>query len=589
MNFYNVIPSLDDKTLNIVVVIAASFLLLVLALVIVFIVNSSRIHRGDNEISDLKTTTRVFIVDVKNDRVKYFDRVRLHVVRTCSLVQFYNHFAAKDRLALIEWIGDVLNQKTKTKPYLELNVVDHAKQRLTYSILQLHKVDFDNQILHLESFLLRIKNNFEPRRKTYIRFSTNDSFSKTILASHPNKGVTICLDLFYKNPDQRSNQVPHLVFAQVRNHMMNYVLPSRPVLVYNDHQIILSDLKISNRSQVVRFLTELRINISRLLMISSNFDDIDFIFAVVTNRSFPRNPEKLLTIASTTAELLRDSGQKICYYTPELALELNTDNDLYRTEVERIIHDNRISFKYRPVYNTNSKRVIGYEAIILPDDSTMFESLTALKNYAIKTGDDRELFSSITRKAISRFIQEKDGVSLRIFYPISYKERMYVVRTLSYIQKIKETHVVIVLEEREILNLVSRDVNDVLETIHNFKIKGYDVALMFSNYDLPFSRDFYSAFDYFVIDCSDSLTIKTSNEKLSNFYAFAEKLIHLHKTIIASNIANWDNVELMIRLGLPILSSDAISEPSEMILPIPQKSLKKIQKILENQGVRYGK
>ena len=166
---------------------------------------------------------------------------------------------------------------------------------------------------------------------------------------------------------------------------------------------------------------------------------------------------------------------------------------------------------------------------------------------------------------------------------------MYVVRTLSYIQKIKETHVVIVLEEREILNLVSRDVNDVLETIHNFKIKGYDVALMFSNYDLPFSRDFYSAFDYFVIDSSDSLTIKTSNEKLSNFYAFAEKLIHLHKTIIASNIANWDNVELMIRLGLPILSSDAISEPSEMILPIPQKSLKKIQKILENQGVRYGK
>ena len=141
----------------------------------------------------------------------------------------------------------------------------------------------------------------------------------------------------------------------------------------------------------------------------------------------------------------------------------------------------------------------------------------------------------------------------------------------------------------EILNLVSRDVNDVLETIRTFKIKGYDVALNFTNYDLPFSRDFYSAFDYFVLDSHESLTIKTSNEKLSNFYAFAEKLVHLRKTIIASDIANWDNVELMIRLGLTIVSSNAISEPSEMILPIPQKSVKKIQKILENQGVRYGK
>ena len=579
----------NNPTLWIVLSISVIALTLILFAILFFSLETRKINRIQHEINDLKTTTRVFILDVKNDTVKYFDRARLHIVRTCSLVQFYNNFAARDRYRLIEWIGDLLNTKTKTNPYLELSVIDRKHKRLTYSILQLHKLDAQKQVIHLESFLLRIKNTFEPRKKMYIHFSTSESFNKSIFMSHPKKGVTICLDLFYKNPDQRMNEIPHLVYAQVRNHILNYVLPSRPILILNQHQIIIGDLRLTNRGQIMRFLTELRISISRLLMISSNFDEIDFNFAAVPNKYFPRNAEKLITIASTTAEMSRDQEQKIVFYTPELSLELTADDNIYRSEVERIIHDNRISFKYRPVYNTSSKRILGYEAIIEPDDSTMFESLNALKSYAVRTEDDKELFSSITRKAISRFIQEKDGVSLRIFYPVSYKERMYVVRTLSYIQKIKETHVVIVFDEQEILNMVSHDVNDVLEIIHSFKIKGYDVALTFTNYDLPFSRDFYAAFDYYIIDSSESLTAKTSAKKLSNFYAFAEKLVHQRKTIIASNVPNWDNVELMIRLGLPIMSSNAISEPSEMILPIPQKSEKKIKRIIENQGVRYGK
>ncbi len=578
-----------NEKLTLVFISLGVFFLLFVVVTLIFVVSIIRNHRTQTEIDDLKTTTRVFIIDLKNDSVKFFDRSRLHVVRTCSLLQFYNNFASRDRVALISWIGDLINAKTKTNPYLELSVIDNSRKRLTYSILQVHKIDFDKKLLHIESFLLRIKNNFEPRKKAYIHFSTNDNFIKIIQASHPKRGVTICLDLFYKNTERRSEPVSHIVYAQVRNHILNYVLPTRPILPLNNHQIIISDLKMISQTQVTRFLTELRLNISRLLMLSSNFDEIDFVFSVVFNKYFPRNPEKLITISTTTAEISRDTDQKISFYTPELALELDTDKDVYRSEVERIIHDNRISFKYRPVYNCYSRRIIGYETFIAPDDSTMFESLSALKNYAIKTDDDRELFSTITRKAIARFIQEKDGVSLRIFYPISYKERAYVIRTLSYIQKIKETHVVIVFDEQEILNLVSRDVGELLEYVHTFKTKGYEVGINFTNYDLPFSEELYRSFDYYIVDNSVSLTDKTSNNKLSNFYAFAEKLFHYQKTIIASNLINWDNVELMLKLGLPIVSSSAISEPSEMIQPIPQKSLKRIKKIVESQGVRYGK
>ena len=581
--------AVDDQTKMIIIIsIIVVSLLLLLGISLVFVISSLRTQKYQKEIDDLKTTTRVFIIDIKNDTVKYFDRSKLHVVRTSSLIKFYNNFASRDRVALIEWIGDLLNQKTKTNPYLELSIIDSARKRLTYSILQVHKIDHQKQLIHIESFLLRIKNNFETRKKPYIRFLNESAFYKTIKTSSM-RGSTICLDLFYKSSERRNEDIPHIVFAQVRNHVLNYVLPTRPIYPLNEHQIIISDLKYSNHSRITRFITELKINISRILMLSGNVDDIDFVFSVVPHRFFPQNPEKLITIATTTAELTRDTSNKICWYSPELALELDADKDVYRSEVERIIHDNRITFKYRPVYNCYSHRVIGYESFIEPDDSTMFESLEALKNYAIRTDDDRELFSNITRKAITRFIQEKDGVSLRIFYPISYKERAYVIRTLSYIQKIKETHVVIVFDEQEILNLVARDVSELLEYVVSFKTKGYEVGINFKSFDLPFSEEFYRSFDYYIIDNTDSLTAKTSSKKLSNFYAFAEKLFHYQKTIIASNLLNWDNVELMLKLGLPIVSSNSISEPSEMIQPISQKSLKRIKKIVESQGVRYGK
>ena len=45
----------------------------------------------------------------------------------------------------------------------------------------------------------------------------------------------------------------------------------------------------------------------------------------------------------------------------------------------------------------------------------------------------------------------------------------------------------------------------------------------------------------------------------------------------------------MIRIGLAIVSSDSVAPTDEMILPISQKSIAKIKKVVQTQGDKYGK
>lgn len=575
------------------------FIWLIVSLIAIFLVLSISIlvlilflHQEKNHSTTLKdnsSSARIYVLDVKNDIVTYFNKSALKKMKKSSIVDFYNQFSANDRIGLVKWIGDLLNPKIKTNNYLEINVIERKKRRLVYSILQVQKIDYEQQLIHIESYLLRIKNSTNEKSRRFLRFSTQEAFHKAIFNSSYKKGVTFAIDLFYKNPEHRKQEFPRLAYAQVKNFVLNYATNRRLIMDYSNRQLIITDLDLATNSQTLRFIAELKSHINRILTISAFADEITFLFAIVNNKTFPKDSEKIISAVVQTAQLSEDGDQQIYWYDPDRSLEISNEQNIYRTEVERIIRDNKLKFKYRPVYNSERNRVIGYELFVKPDENTIFESIQSLKNYALKTGDDKELFSSIAKKGISRFIQEKDGVSLRLFFPLSYKERVYVARTFSYIQKIKESHIVLVFSHNELSHLIARDESNIIDFIHNLKVKGYETALSFDDYEQPFSKSFYQAFDYYIINAPYSFTDKNGQKQLASLRMFAEKLLHNNKNIITTNVVNWDNVELLIRIGLGNISSDVIAEASEMLLPIPHKSITKIKRIVESQGDKYGK
>ena len=68
--------------------------IILLAITISFIVVLTSSKKKLTELSDSSNSLRVYIVDAKNDRVRYFNRSRLHRKKTSSITAFYNQFPA---------------------------------------------------------------------------------------------------------------------------------------------------------------------------------------------------------------------------------------------------------------------------------------------------------------------------------------------------------------------------------------------------------------------------------------------------------------------------------------------------------------
>lgn len=570
-------------------IILIAFLVVAIFLFISYSISNRHETKHLDRVQDLSSSVRIFVLDLKNDTVKYFNRSSLKAIKTSSIIDFYNQFRVNERIKLINWIRSLLDADAKPNNYLEINVLEKKQRRSCYSILQVQKVDYEKSKVHLESYLLRLQNERVKNKRVVAKFSSKEAFTNLLNTSNGKKGATISINFFYKNPERHSDEFPRLVFAQIKNMMMNYVSSSRPILEYSNKELIIADLKVQTKSQILTLVTALKNDINKLLMISSHSEEIGYDVIIVEHKYFPGDSEKIVSTAVQIANFTEEEeGQQITWYEPGKSFETNIDQAAYRTEVERIVRDNRLKLTYRAIYDAEHSKTLGYESFVTPTDS-FFESITELKNYAIKTGDDRELFAAITKRCVSRFIQEKDGLAMRLFFPITYKERHYVIRTLSYIQKIKETHVVIVLNENDLASLPDVDEDELIATLRSFKSKGYEVAMYFTNNGMPFSKKVYASFDFYLVDISQTLFDRNGNRNLSSLRGFAEKLIHYHKTIISTNIPNWDTVELMIRLGLAIVSSEAISPSDEMLLPISQKSVAKIKKVVQSQGDKYGK
>ena len=228
-------------------------------------------------------------------------------------------------------------------------------------------------------------------------------------------------------------------------------------------------------------------------------------------------------------------------------------------------------------YNVEKSRMVGYQAKFEPLDS-FFDSIDELKSYAIRTEDDKELFSTIARNSITRFIEQKDGASLRLFFPITFPELDYVNRTFAYISSINEANIVLILNEDELLNLPKESITALVDIIMTFKSKGYEVALLLNDKETALNSTVYEVFDYFLLSVASHVTDrKSQSRQIPSFQALVEKLLRYNKPIIAIDIPSLSLVEYIIKLGVTIVGSDSIAPFDENVLPLNKKILMKLK------------
>ena len=552
------------------------FLFIIFTIILVsFIVIQATNKNKLVELNDSSNSLRVYIVDIKNDRVRYFNRSRLQRKKTSTITEFYNQFPANDRNKIIDWIGKLLDKDETTPKYLEINVLFNYNKKSYFSILQVTKVDCENQVIYLESYILKYMYAQKNKNVTARKFLSGEKFEETLTINHQAKGVTFCVDFYNKR--KNGEDISHLMFAQIKNVLVPYITPYRPMLEYGDNKIIICDLKITQRTGILAFVNTLKNEINRILMISSELNSIGYSFGIAENKYFYNSVSDLLETVVELSRIAKDDGKDMLIYEEGKKISADSDNLHYRTEVERIIQDKKIKYTYRPIYNVEKTRMVGYQAKFEPLDS-FFDSIEELKSYAIRTEDDKELFSTIARNSITRFIEQKDGATLRLFFPISFPELEYVNRTFAYISSINEANIVLILNEDELLNLPKESISSLVDIIMTFKSKGYEVALLLNDKETALNSKVYEIFDYFLLSVASHVTDrKSQNRQIPSFQALVEKLLRYDKPIIAIDIPSMSLVEYIIKLGVPIVGSDSIAPFDENVLPLNKKVLLKLK------------
>lgn len=563
---------IEYKILPIVLII---LLMGVVAGITTFIILHASYKTHFKKIKESANSLRVFVIDSKNDTVRFFNRSRLQKKKTSSVTEFYNQFPANERPRLIAWIGKLLEGTPDTPQYLEINVLINYNKKSFFSLLQVEKVDREKGLIYLESYLLRYMYAQKSQSTQVRKFSSREKFSNSFNASNASKGFTFAITFFNKRT--HDEDISHLIFAQIKNVLVPYISSSRLMLEHGDNYIVICDLKLAGKTNAVAFVNTLSNEINRLLTISARQDQIGFTFSIAENKYFVNAVDNLIETVTSLADVARDDGKKFVFFEEGKKIKADNDSQHYRTEVERIIQDRRLKYTYQPIYNAARGRMFGYLSNVEPLDS-FFDSVSELKSYAIRTEDDKELFATISRNAITRFIQQKDGVTTRLFFPIAFNEVGYVNRTFAHISSIKEGNIVLVLNEDELLSLAKDTTDSIFITIKTFKSKGYEVALLLNNNETALPSHIYEVFDFYLISVKSHIgTKKSQGRQLPSFQALIEKILRYDKPIIAIDIPTWDLVEYVIKLGLELVSSDAIALPDENVLPLTKKAIMKIK------------
>lgn len=536
-------------------------------------------------LGDLSNSLRVYVLDVRADRVRYFNRSSLRRQKVSSMMDFYNQFPAPERERLISWIHDLIHAPSATDRSLEIDVLFSHDRRSYFSVLQAQKVDAEKEVIHLESYILPYISAKRHRRNS-LSFLSKEAFDKALLALSPLKGVTFVLSFFGRKKRYEGEGFPSVIFAQVKDVLTNFLTPSRLMYEESNHEIVITDLKATARARALQVITSIREAVNRQLLLSAYAAEIAFTIGVIENRHFPLEPTKLIVNAAYVAGLAREEGgAQVLWYEKGMNPALPGDYT-YRTEVERIIRDRKLTYSYRLIYDAERLRPFGYLSFAVPT-GTVFETLAELKDYAQRTGDDRALFGTIAKNLIATFIAESYDQDLRLFFFIRFSEKADVMRTLSHMARIRETRVVLVLDERDLSDIVMSRDEIIVRDVRSLKVKGYETALVLDDSELTLTPRVYELFDYFILQGHLTSNVQNDARARLRIHGLIEKLLPYGKRIIASDLVNWADVELLIKLGVGLISSEVLAPQNALVIPIASKSENKI-KALRPSGERHG-
>ena len=557
-------------------------ILVVLAIILLasFAYARKRDEKYRLSLDEQSNSIRVFVIDLKKDMVKFFNVTTLHKVTEITIGQFYQHFPVSQQQRVINWINAISDPGTGAPDYLETDIQDNHSKKRYFSMLQVEHVDHEKGIIHILSYLMKDMVTSRSGQGRY-GLSTVKELESAIAANGKKKGFSACYRFVYKKMSDKDKDIEPLIFNQMKNAIFPFVTGRRYLLQCSGNDLLLSDLRLTEKAKIL-FLVRSGLNsINRYLALNGLTSILEVRVGIVEHVLFQGSSDSIIEAAKNTALLAYEDNDVVLFYETGRRAKSNALDSSYRTEVERIIEEKKIHYYFRPIYSVDKGRITGYFTKAVPFDA-YFDSIEELKDYAIRTEDDKSLFSTIAKDTIHLFLSGNPGENTKLFFPVRVQERSHLLTTFGRLTRAKAANMVFLFSESDVQDaLASYDVDAVIEYMKLIRVKGYEVGLHINSDSLKLAPRLYAAFDYFAVGFAAKGRSSTDMDALvrSQLHSLAERLLKYNKPIIATDVEGWAAIELIVSSGLRYVSSETFAPYDLMMNPPSPKSLKRIKEI----------
>ena len=572
----------SDITFLVFFVLLVVILSFIIFFVLTFIIFFGKDKRYNDRIASESTTMRIYIIDVKNDTVVYFNRSNLRNKHRITMEDFYSHFHPNDVDKMKSWIFSICTNYATADKYLEADVLMNYGKSTCFSLLKLLKFDAIANVIHLESFILKYitPNNSTSKKKkkkpSYTGVVKRSVMESLILKEKSLKGFTFAIRFYYIRQKFLSNdKIERYMIMTLKNAIYPFASnprAARQIIDGGENELLLFDLRIANRDDAMVLATSIAHSIKQCIGVNGFAESINFSIGVVENAQYYQDFDSIVTKSQEACMSAQHHNQEILLYQKQATPLVEMDR--YRDEVERLMRANGLRYLFRPIFDVGKRRTLGYFEYVKAYDSP-FASFAEMSKYASKVGMNEEFFAMIARYVIPKFASEKQEANWRLFMTVSLQDIDHMDAVLSQIPQTHDIHLVLVFGEQEI-NENASDLQLLNNSLKKLRNSGYELAMLMKDKNLLLDPSVYYNFDYFVAGSMMISEIRKNNRIRLSIHSLIESLLKYHRPIIATDLEGWQAIELIIKSGVNIVSSETISSSNDMLLPLEKKKIDKL-------------
>ncbi len=535
-------------------------------------------HKNDNLEKDFKkakNSTRIIIIDYKQEKVKYFDKNKITKQHECTFSKFLEFYSTEDGIRITKWIEELLGNKKDVSDYLEADCYIDEDKHKCFSFLQVNKIDKKRKILHLENRLMKninIKQLDAKNEKRRITVTNIDQMFNIENLRDKNKGSF--LYVLIKNTklqDDDDDKVDSMLFASIKNIIIPCLKTNCSVANYSQSAFTIFYPGISTRRNLLRLMQSISKSISKYFELNSYGDKYTYAISGCLLNGELASYKKLVRVTRSISTLALNHPNHVMIYDENIA----SDNDItrsYEREFATFVEKKDFKVQFQPIVNFTTGKVHSYSSTIICNNS-IFSDLQELKEYAYKAGKIKELFTMFNKKILAKFKNENSD-NMRLIYHVSILEKDFIIKSFAHTNNLKIENVILSFSEVELSEWLQEE-SEIIETLQNLKEHQFSLALVVRRKESLLTNEIIQLFDYFIIDGELTRACRKLGRPMLIVHTIVEELKNYQKNIIAYDLDTTSSLYLLTKMGINYGSSILIAPSDEMILPIDKKKFDK--------------